>query len=188
MRDHRGHWIARRLRPGGPAPVRIVRLLGSAQPEQRGILVGDLARLSQVPSLGRESISRGRGGTRARGVHLRGRGLGRRRGGQRAPWPAGPAGGAATSAPPGAGSQGPWGAAPVCDPTYWVAGLGVAGGGAGRAGLLTWLYPLPSALGFPRPHLSGTSIAPHHPRPDFHLPAQRALFAGLHRDVNLGAA
>lgn len=130
MRDHRGHWIARRLRPGGPAPVRIVRLLGSAQPEQRGILVGDLARLSQVPSLGRESISRGRGGTRARGVHLRGRGLGRRRGGQRAPWPAGPAGGAATSAPPGAGSPGPWGAAPVCDPH--VLGRGVGGGGRRR--------------------------------------------------------
>lgn len=60
---------------------------------------------------------------------------------------------------------------------------------AQSAGLLTWCYlPLPSALRFPRPHVSRTSNAPRHTGTNFHLPAQRALFAGLHRDANSRAA
>lgn len=66
---------------------------------------------------------------------------------------------------------------------------GAAGeGGAGRAALLTCLYLHASAPWIPAaPPFGDFNRAPP-PAPDFHLPAQRVLFAGLHRDANPGAA
>lgn len=59
----------------------------------------------------------------------------------------------------------------------------------GRTAFLTWLYLLPSAPSDSRgPTFRGLQTTPSHQAPDFHLPAQRALFAGLHRYANPGAA
>lgn len=172
MRDHWGYWMAREA----PRP-RSTREGGSSAGTEPG--------RPGVPSMGRGRVRRRPGASRGPRAAVGGRRLRRRRQGtararaglHRRSVHLGPARGwllAGSGRPCGLRNPGP----------------GALGeGGAGRGAFLTWLYLLASALSDSRgPTFQGLQTTPCHPAPDFHLPAQRALFAGLHRYANPGAA
>lgn len=135
-------------------------------PTRGGGRGGEQGGSSAGPTPGRPWVARRRPGLRAAGGSLR-----LRRGGP------GTALGLA-----GAGARGPGGRA-----VREGRALGAGEGGAAGAALLTCLLP-PAPADSRGPTFRGLQTAPRHPAPDFHLPAQRALFAGLHRYANPGAA
>lgn len=182
MRDHSGYWMAREapcprsalIAPGAPSPG--VGVGGSSAGTESG--------LPGVPSLGRGRVRWRPGASRApgcsRGTEAEARATRDDEGSVRAAQEDCPLGSG-----PGLAAPGVREAVRSAKPRPWSA----EEGGAGRAAFLTWLYLLPSVPSDSRgPTFQGLQTTPRHPAPDFHLPAQRALFAGLHRYANPGAA
>lgn len=160
-----GAFAQKALRPG---PVLADRLLGSTQPGPRG----ESSAGPEPPAQGSQPGEKGH-----QAEHGRGAGPGDCSWGPRPGARASRASGSRRSSVARRGRE----ATPLRGPQA----LGRWGGRPRPRPFSPGFISSHLTLGFPRPTFRGLQT---HSAPDFHLPAQRALFAGLHRDANPGAA